>query len=254
VLNGTTNFILDRMFAGDRYDEALAEAQRLGFAEADPHADVAGVDAAHKLAILSQLAFGRAVTTPDIARTGIENLSREDLSLAKRLGMIVKLLAIARADEAIVTPAYVSSGHAFAAPRGPGNCIRVVGRSAGSLTFAGPGAGGAPTASAVIADVVAALRRIAAGRSAGAVDAPLRDAARMRPLALRSLVRLRSLGDVRPAHAALTSAGVANSAFEGVPALATLDPLAADGTRIAALLEDASIRWASILPLWSDRS
>ncbi|MEO6990855.1 MAG: homoserine dehydrogenase [Candidatus Baltobacteraceae bacterium] len=252
VLNGTTNFILGRMGAGDSYGEALAEAQRLGFAEADPHADVAGIDAAHKLAILAQLAFGRAVTTPDIARAGIESVSREDLSLAKRLGLNVKLLAVARANEAIVTPAYVPCEHAFAEPRGAGNCIRVVGRSAGSLTFSGLGAGGPPTASAVIADVVAALRRMAAGRTTDTLDAPLRDAGRLRPLVLRSLVRLGSLADIRPAYAALAAAGVASDTFAGIPALATVDPRAADGARVTALLADAALRPASVLPLWND--
>ena len=159
---------------------------------------------------------------------------------------------MARADEAIVTPAYVAREHAFAEPRGAGNCIRVVGRSAGSLTFSGPGAGGAPTASAVIADVVAALRRIAAGRSSATLDAPLHDAARLRPLALRTLVRLPSLGDLRPAHAALEAAGIANATFEGVPALATLRPHPADGTRVGAVLAAARLRAASIFPLWDD--
>ena len=145
VLNGTTNFILSEMFAGATYAAALAEAQRRGFAEADPTNDVAGIDAAHKLAILSQLAFRRAVTTPSIQRRGIEHIVPEDIALARRLSLSLKLIACARMPTpdvplaAAVTPAYVSREHPFAHPTGAQNCIRVVGRASGSLTFAGTG-------------------------------------------------------------------------------------------------------------------
>ena len=147
VLNGTTNFILSEMFAGATYASALAEAQRRGFAEADPTSDVSGIDAAHKLAILSQLAFRRAVTTPAIQRRGIEQIVPDDILLARRLSLSLKLIACARMPSldapfaAAVTPAYVSREHPFAQPTGAQNCIRVVGRASGSLTFAGTGAG-----------------------------------------------------------------------------------------------------------------
>ena len=167
VLNGTTNFILSEMFASSTYAKALAEAQRLGFAEADPSSDVEGIDAAHKLAILVQLAFRRALHTHQIPRRGITKLTRDDLSLAKRLSMTVKLIACARAGSSLVTPAFVPLGHPFAQGSGAQNCIRVTGRSSGSLTFSGSGAGSAPTASAVIGDIVAVLRRISAGRHVG---------------------------------------------------------------------------------------
>ena len=197
VLNGTTNFILSEMFGGATYASALAQAQRLGFAEADPASDVEGIDAGHKLAILAQLAFRRGLVTSEIPRTGITALVREDHSLAKRAGWRLKLIACARADASIVTPAYVHAEHPFAQPLGPQNCIRVTGRSSGSLTFAGTGAGSDPTASSVVGDVVAVLRRIAAGRNVGTRDRRLEPRARSRPInssraiPLRRVLRLR---------------------------------------------------------------
>jgi len=172
VLNGTTNFILSEMARGASYAGALAEAQQLGYAEADPTSDVEGIDAAHKLAILAQLAFRRAVTSPMIARRGITAITRDDVSLGKRLGWRVKLVACARLRttiEASVTPAFVPTGHPFAEPVGANNCIRVIGRASGTLTFAGSGAGRDPTASAVIGDVIAALRRTTAAPGEAAV-------------------------------------------------------------------------------------
>ena len=162
VLNGTTNFVLSAMEDGAEYGEALAEAQRLGFAESDPRADVDGHDAAHKLAILAGLAFHRPSVSPALARRGIAGLSREDVQVGAERGLRLKLLAIARRApdgtiEAGVTPAYVPVDHAFARPRGAQNVVRVLGRGCGELTFAGTGAGGDATASAVVADVLAAL-------------------------------------------------------------------------------------------------
>lgn len=161
VLNGTTNFILDAMATGAEYDEALAEAQRLGFAESDPRSDVDGHDAAHKLAILAGLAFRKPSTSPHVARRGIAAISREDVAAGAARGLRLKLVAVARsvggAIEAGVTPAYVREDHPFARPRGAENVVRVIGRGSGPLTFAGFGAGGDATASAVVADVLAAL-------------------------------------------------------------------------------------------------
>lgn len=171
VVNGTTNFILDAMSDGAGYDEALAEAQRLGYAETDPRADVDGHDAAHKLAILAGLAFHRPSVSGRIARRGIGALTAEDVRAGAERGWRLKLLAVARrveeppaaegdralVVEAGVTPAYVPADHPFARPRGAENVVRVVGAGCGELLFAGTGAGGDPTASAVVADVVAAL-------------------------------------------------------------------------------------------------
>jgi homoserine dehydrogenase len=167
VLNGTTNFVLDAMADGAGYAEALAEAQRLGFAEADPRADVDGHDAAHKLAILAGLAFHQPSLSPALARRGISALSSHDVAAGAARGLRLKLLAMARRGpngeiEAGITPAFVPNDHPFAQPRGAENVVRVVGRACGTLTFAGLGAGGDPTASSVVADVEAALE----GRSA----------------------------------------------------------------------------------------
>jgi homoserine dehydrogenase len=259
VLNGTTNFILSEMFAGAGYASALSQAQRLGFAESDPTSDVEGIDAAHKLAILAQLAFRRGLVTHEIPRTGITGLSREDHSLAKRAGWRLKLVACARADCSIVTPAYVSAEHPFAQPAGPQNCIRVTGRSSGSLTFAGTGAGSDPTASAVVGDVVAVLRRIAAGRHAGVATsdarlAPVREDAQEPAIPLRRVLRLASLGDVRPVREALVADGIAAEPLEGFPAVITAQIDSATAARIEALVAAEHVAAASCIPLWEDIS
>ncbi len=187
VLNGTTNFVLDAMAGGAEYAQALAEAQRLGFAEADPRADVDGHDAAHKLAILAGLAFRRPSVSAPIARRGIGAISAADVRAGAERGLRLKLLAVARrsgeAIEAGVTPAYVAADHPFARPRGAENVVRVRGRGCGTLTFGGAGAGGDATASAVVADVLAALgarERVVAHAGADLVARPLRAPALIR--------------------------------------------------------------------------
>ena len=252
VLNGTTNYILDRMFAGASYAHALAAAQSHGFAEADPTNDVDGVDAAHKLAILAQLAFRRAVTTRDIPRAGIRTLTRDDVSLARRLGLTLKLIAVARDGEAVVTPAFVAREHPFAQPTGAHNCIRVIGGSAGSLTFAGAGAGSEPTASAVIADIIATLRAFS-GDTIRALDDPLQMGPPIARLALRAVVRLHSFRDARPAREALANAGLDAALLDGVPAILTASA-ASEPDRIAAVLDAAGIGAESVIPLWEDDS
>ena len=176
IVNGTTNFILDAMATtGASYDEALAEAQRLGFAEADPSADVDGYDAAAKTAILASLAFHTRVSIDDVATEGITALTPEDMAEAKANGQALKLLAIAdRVDmpdgsEAIsarVYPALVPLDHPLAGVGGVYNAVLVEGEAAGRLMFYGQGAGGAPTASAVLSDVVAAAWHLANGGDA----------------------------------------------------------------------------------------
>jgi homoserine dehydrogenase len=257
VLNGTTNFILSEMFGGASYASALGQAQRLGFAEADPTSDVAGIDAAHKLAILAQLAFKRGLVTQEIPRTGITGLVRDDHTLAKRAGWRLKLIGCARADASIVTPAYVPTDHPFAQPVGPQNCIRVTGRASGSLTFAGTGAGSNPTASSVVGDVVAVLRRIAAGRHAGVATgdaqlATVREDTLDAAIPLRRVVRLASLGDVRPAREALVVNGIPAEPLDGLPAILTL-PLDGPGAdALHALLVSGDVRAESAIPLWED--
>ncbi len=256
VLNGTTNFILSAMFEGDTYAAALVKAQRLGFAEADPANDVEGIDAAHKLAILAQLAFGRGLVTSEIPRIGITGLTPEDISLAKRLGYRLKLIACARRDSSLVTPAYVATDHPFAQPAGPQNCIRITGRNSGSLTFAGAGAGGTPTASAVISDVVAVLRNIGAGRSVGILPAddsltPV-TAAHEPSIPLPRVVRLQSLRDARPAQEALRAGGIDAAVIERTPAVLTGLVDGDAPLHIEALLAAQAIVPQSIVPLWED--
>jgi homoserine dehydrogenase len=257
VLNGTTNFILSEMFEGASYESALAAAQRLGFAETDPTNDVEGIDAAHKLAILAQLAFRRGLVTHEIPRHGITTLTRDDHSLAKRAGWRLKLIACARTNSSIVTPAFVRAEHAFAQPTGPQNCIRVTGRSSGSLTFAGTGAGSDPTASSVVGDVVAVLRHIAAGRNVGVTPSepslvPVRADALEPAIPLRRIVRLTSLGDVRPAREALVEAGVETEPLDGLPAVITVPVEKTMALRFEEIVGARHVIPASVIPLWED--
>jgi homoserine dehydrogenase len=159
ILNGTTNFILSKMHdEGASYKEVLAEAQRLGYAEADPAFDVNGSDAAQKLAILAHLAFGARVNWKDIPRIGIDKLDVADVRYAKEMGYRIKLLAVADlVDDTLeldVSPALVRARSPLAEVGGPFNAIRVEGDAVGPLFFHGQGAGQMPTASAVVADII----------------------------------------------------------------------------------------------------
>jgi homoserine dehydrogenase len=165
IVNGTTNFILDEMATrGLTFDEALAQAQELGYAEADPTADVDGHDAAAKAAILASLAFHTRVSIDDVPVTGIRAITAEDMAEARESGHVIKLLAVARRTVADGTegisvrvhPALLPAAHPLAAVHGAFNAVVVEAESAGRLMFYGQGAGGAPTASAVLSDVVAA--------------------------------------------------------------------------------------------------
>jgi homoserine dehydrogenase len=167
ILNGTTNFILSKMHEeGTAYADALKEAQRLGYAEADPTFDVDGSDAAQKLAILAHLAFGARVDWKDIPRMGINRLDKSDVRFAKEIGYRIKLLAVAELDgdtlELHVSPTLVKRGRPLSDVSGPFNAIRVVGDAVGELMFYGRGAGQMPTASAVVADLI----DVAVGRTA----------------------------------------------------------------------------------------
>lgn len=163
IVNGTTNFILTSMAdQGVGYEEALAEAQRLGYAEADPTADVSGADAAAKAAILTGLAFGTWVAPDRLHAEGITAISAADFRAADELGFVIRLLAVAerRSDgvSARVHPLMLPVDHPLAAIRGATNAIYIEGPSVGELLFAGPGAGGEPTATAVLGDVIDAAR------------------------------------------------------------------------------------------------
>jgi homoserine dehydrogenase len=168
IVNGTTNFILDRMdSAGSDFSESLEEAQALGYAEPDPTADVEGFDAAAKAAILASLAFHTRVTASDVYREGITEVTAADIASAKLLGRTVKLLAICeRSGEGVavrVHPAMIPRSHPLASVGGAYNAVFVEAKSAGQLMFYGAGAGGTPTASAVLGDLVAVARNRLAG-------------------------------------------------------------------------------------------
>ena len=167
IVNGTTNYILTKMHEDNReFADVLKEAQELGYAEADPTADFEGFDAAAKAAILSGLAFHTRVTVDDVYREGISNITLEDVTIAKSMDHVIKLLAIAEltpADEISVRvhPVMLHKSHPLASVRDAYNAVFVEAESAGSLMFYGRGAGGAPTASAILGDVVAVARHIA---------------------------------------------------------------------------------------------
>ena len=188
IVNGTTNFILTRMTeGGESFAEGLAEAQALGYAERDPTADVEGFDAAAKAAIIASVAFGIDVRVGDVHREGITGITTDDIAMAARLGYVVKLLALADSvagpggDQVSVRvhPAMVPVAHPLAAVREAYNAVFVQGEAAGELMFYGRGAGGRPTASAVLGDVVDAAANLRQGTSAGVAGLA---AARLRPM------------------------------------------------------------------------
>ncbi len=176
IVNGTTNFILTKMAEqGADYAEVLAEAQTLGLAERDPTADVEGHDAAAKAAILAGLAFGYDVAVDDVACEGITNVRSLDVAFAHRAGYVVKLLAVVERvgeDEVSVRvhPAMVPTSHPLAGVRDAFNAVFIEGEAAGEVMLYGQGAGGVPTASAVLGDLIDATRNLAAGTTAPAPD------------------------------------------------------------------------------------
>ena len=162
IVNGTTNFILSRMAeTGAEYADALAEAQRLGYAEADPTDDVTGKDAAAKMAILARLAFDTPVALSEIPYEGIEHLTADDLEYARDLGLGLKLIGTAeRVDGGLsvrVHPAFLYGAHPLASINGPFNAVTIESPAITEITLSGPGAGGPQTASAVLGDVVSAM-------------------------------------------------------------------------------------------------
>ena len=164
IVNGTTNYILTKMDEeGRAFADVLKEAQSLGYAEADPTADVEGMDAASKAAIIAGLAFHSRVSVDDVYREGISSITADDVAVAKTMNHVIKLLAIAEltSDDRIsvrVHPTLIARSHPLAAVRDAFNAVFVEAKSAGQLMFYGRGAGGAPTASAILGDVVAVAR------------------------------------------------------------------------------------------------
>ena len=173
IVNGTTNYILTKMDEeGAAYQDVLRDAQRLGYAEADPTADVEGHDAAAKIAILASLAFHTQVSIDDVHAEGISKLAKRDIEIAQAIDHVIKLLAIAEVTEdstgkkqvsARVHPTLIPRHHPLAAVRNAFNAVFVEAKSAGELMFYGRGAGGAPTASAILGDLVAIARHISFG-------------------------------------------------------------------------------------------
>jgi homoserine dehydrogenase len=180
IINGTTNYILSRMAAeGADYAAVLADAQRLGYAEADPAADVQGADAADKIAILTGLAYGGSVPREAIPTEGIDQLDARDVTYADQLGFVVKLLAVSQRIETAtdgdpqlldvrVHPTLLPRSHPLAGVNGVFNAILVEGEPVGQVMFYGPGAGSGPTASAVVADIlnIAGIRQATGARGA----------------------------------------------------------------------------------------
>ncbi len=185
IVNGTTNYILTRMTeSGATYQEALSEAQSLGYAERDPTADVEGYDAGAKAAILATIAFGCSVAAGDVYHEGISAITASDIAFADRLGYRIKLLAIAEEHDdgtigVRVHPAMVPLAHPLASVRDSFNAVFVEGDAVGSLMFYGRGAGGSPTASAVLGDVIDAAANL---RSRSAASMGSLRPARIRPI------------------------------------------------------------------------
>lgn len=168
IVNGTTNYILTSMTdTGESYETALKEAQDKGFAEADPTNDVCGYDAARKLAILASIGFRANVTFDDVLVEGIEKIAQEDVTYAREMGYVIKLLAVALRQESGIAlnvyPAFVPESHPLASVKGAYNAIYVVGNAVDDVMFYGKGAGALPTGSAVLGDIISTAKHIRNG-------------------------------------------------------------------------------------------
>jgi homoserine dehydrogenase len=188
IVNGTTNFILSRMERGDSYADALATAQELGYAEADPTDDVEGLDAAAKMSILATVAFGSRVTPDAVETRGITDVTPAHVAAAAALGMVVRLVGIATLDgeevDVRVQPAFVERSHPLAAVDGAFNAVMLQGDAIREITLEGPGAGGTETASAVVADLVSVVGTAGTGFLQN--DACWRELGRLDPAAWRT--------------------------------------------------------------------
>jgi len=185
IVNGTTNYVLTRMTEeGSTFAAAVAEAQELGYAERDPTADVEGFDAAAKAAIIASISFGARVVGGDVYREGITQITADDIAAAKELGYVVKLLAVADEQDgavgARVHPAMVPLDHPLASVRGSYNAVFIEGEAVGQLMLLGRGAGGGPTASAVLGDLIDAAKNVSAGARGATIGTLVRR--RIRPI------------------------------------------------------------------------
>ena len=269
IVNGTTNFVLTEMEGGAGYEEALAEAQRQGFAEADPTEDVSGADAAAKMAILATVAFGSRVTLADVGYDGIEGVTREHVAAAREMEMVVRLIGAASLVDGKldvrVGPALVDRHHPLAAVEGAFNAIMLQGDAIREITLEGPGAGGMETASAVVADMVSVIGTTGTGFLQN--DACWRTLERLPPGRLRSPHYIRFdvddragvLADVasRLAGQSVSVARLVQHQRDGAATLHVVTHEAAAGNVEAALAEIAGLpemRAApTALPVVSDR-
>jgi len=176
IVNGTTNYVLTRM-TEERCSlaDAVAEAQELGYAEPDPTADIDGFDAASKAAIIASIAFGARVVAGDVSREGIRNVTADDIGAAAELGYVVKLLAVTEEHDGAVSarvhPAMVPVGHPLASVRGSFNAVFIEGEAVGELMLLGRGAGGGPTSSALLGDLIDAAKNLHSGARGATVGA-----------------------------------------------------------------------------------
>src|ERR671919_1768428 len=239
IVNGTTNFILTEMEGGAAYDEALAEAQRLGFAEADPSEDVTGADAAAKMAILATIAFGSRVTLDDVRIEGIESVSREDVAAARAMDMVVRLIGAATLVggklDVRVGPALVDRHHPLAAVDGAFNAVMLQGDAIREITLEGPGAGGVGTASATPADIVGVIGTTGTGFLQN--DACWRTLERLPPGELRSRFYLHVEVDDRPGVLAHVAERLAD---EGVSVARLAQHQLADGAALDVVTHEAA--------------
>jgi len=237
IVNGTTNYVLDQMATtGKSLADAVREAQELGYAEADPTADVEGYDAAAKAAILASLAFHTRVSLDDVAREGIMSVTADDVAWAAQTGHVIKLLAIAELRDGDATggpggvsvrvhPSLLPTTHPLATVRGSFNAVFVEAESAGELMFYGRGAGGAPTASAVLGDVVSAARhRVLGGK--GPQESTYAELAILPPSAAVTRFQVRLDVDDRPGVLAQVAHALAE---HGVSIEAVRQPTAPGG-------------------------
>ena len=177
IVNGTTNFILTKMSQkGAAYEEVLKEAQELGFAEADPTADVEGLDAARKMTILATLGFSMKIDLADVSVKGITSITEEDIQYGKQLGYTMKLIGIAQQDddkvEISVEPTFLSDSHPLASVHNEYNAVYVCGEAVGETMFYGPGAGSLPTATSIVSDLVAVMKNMQYGVNGKSIISP----------------------------------------------------------------------------------
>lgn len=196
IINGTTNYILTKMdHEGMTYESALKKAQDLGFAEADPTSDVGGLDAARKMTILANLAFSMPIDYEDVRVKGIEGLSDVDLAYGKQLGYEMKLLGIAKIEsgavEVSVGPTMIPHEHPLTSVHDEFNAVFVRGEAVGTTMFYGPGAGGLPTATSIVSDVVTVIKNMALGTTGMHILAPQHDKCLKSPSDIHSKYFLR---------------------------------------------------------------